>query len=209
MIKKIFFNKYIDNKECILEKNKKPPYSGYYYHFICYIEDTKKRDNFLKSFPPLIFYQKEINYNFTMDYNDLFTIIPDGKRILFNVEFNNGSQKWELGKPFFKKYQFIFDIDTKLIKFYIDSNNSEVSNNKNYNKNIIIFILIIIVFFIGILFGRLLCNKYNRKIRANELEDNYSYNPKNNYEKNGMINIDSKNDNLINNENKIRNKLNI
>ena len=33
----------------------------------------------------------------------------------------------------------------------------------------------ILVFVGGIIFGRALCSKYNRKIRANELEDNYNY----------------------------------
>ena len=58
--------------------------------------------------------------------------------------------------------------------------------------------LLIFVFIIGILFGKRLCNKYNRKIRANELEDNYSYTPKNLDNKNDMIEINSKDEELIN-----------
>jgi len=200
LIQNIFFNKYIHEKICFLQKNKKPPYSGDYYHFLCYIENNKKREAFFKNFPSLIFFQKEMYYNFTFDAHDLFTIIPDGKRILFNIEFNNETQRWEFGKTFFKKYQLIFDLDSKLIKYYIktNNNNNNIENINITDKILIIILLLIFVFIIGILFGKSLCNKYNRKIRANELEDNYSYTPKNLDNKNDMIEINSKDEELIN-----------
>ena len=57
---------------------------------MCYFNrDNQKRDNFLKNFPSLKFYQNEMNYNFTLNSTDLFTIIPDNNRVLFNVEFFN------------------------------------------------------------------------------------------------------------------------
>ena len=196
LIQNIFFNKYIYEKICFLQKHQKPPYSGEYYHFMCYIQNNKKREEFFKNFPSLIFFQKEMYYNFTLKANDLFTIIPDNKRILFNIEFNNETKRWNFGKPFFKKYQLVFDLDSKLIKYYIKSKN-DIDSNKE-GKIIIIIILFIFVFIIGIFIGKILCNKYNRKIRANELEDNYSYTPNNIINKKDMIEINSKDEKLIN-----------
>ena len=196
LIQNIFFNKYIFENICFLQKHKKPPYSEDYYHFMCFIQNNKKREEFFKNFPSLIFFQKEMYYNFSLNANDLFTIIPDDKRILFNVEFNNENQKWNFGKPFFKKYQLIFDLDSKLIKYYIKTNN-DIDKNKE-GKIIIIIILFIIVFIVGIYVGKKLCQKYNRKIRANELEDNYSYSPNNIDDKNDMREINSKDEKLIN-----------
>ena len=86
---------------------------------------------------------------------------------------------WVFGKPFFKKFQLIFDSDSKIISYYINDNLEKNSNSKfvekEKTKKIIIIVLIILAFIIGIFFGKIICSKYNRKIRANELEDNYSY----------------------------------
>ena len=121
-----------------------------------------------------------MNYNFTLNSTDLFTIIPDGKRILFNIDFTFNSNKWILGKPFFKKFQLFFNSDTNLISYFIPpknlENNVEIDSNKgNSLKIFLIIFLTCLAFALGIIFGRALCSKYNRKIRANELEDNYSY----------------------------------
>ena len=201
LIQNIFFNKYIDEKICFIKNHKNTQFNEDFFYFICYIEDIKKRDNILSNFPSLIFHQKEMNYNFTLDAKDLFTIIPDGKRLLFNIEFNNETEKWEFGKPFFNKYHLVFDLDSKLIKYYINSNNDINQNKLNDGKILMFFMLTAIIFVLGILLGRLLFKKYNRKIRANELEDNYSYNPKYIKEDNDMKDINSKKENFINNEN--------
>ena len=147
-----------------------------------------------------------MSYNFSLVAKDLFTIIPDNKRLLFNIEFNNETENWEFGKPFFKKYHLVFDSDSKLIKYYINSNSEINQNNINDGKIFMFFILTVIIFFFGILLGKLLFNKYNRKIRANELEDNYSYNPKYIKEDNDMKDINSKKENFINNEKDKKNK---
>ena len=69
-----------------------------------------------------------------MRFSDLFTIFPDNNRILFNIEFDNEAQKWVFGKPFFKKYQLIFDLESKLIKYYIRTNEERNLNNTNSGK---------------------------------------------------------------------------
>ena len=175
-----FFQKYIKEGLCRRQIHKKASYDNDYFHFICNIENGQKREEFFNNFPNLVFYQKDMNYNFEFNSKDLFTIIPDNKRILFNIDFSFYSKKWILGKPFFKKYQMIFNPDSKLIGYYIEPNIVRNSKPTNTYKVVIIIFLIFTAFIIGIIFGRVLCSKYHRKIRANELEDNYSYLSNNN-----------------------------
>ena len=197
-IENIFFKKYINEGICQKQRHNKINNYNSYFHFMCYIKDNKKREEFFNNFPTLTFFQKEMNYNFTFDWKDLFTIIPDNNRILFNIEFNYGSKKWIFGKTFFKKYQLNFNSDTKLISYYTN-NKKEYKNSEKFeyiknenNKKIIIIFLVIFAFLIGIIFGKALCSKYKRKIRANELEDNFSYISKD------KKNINLKNENYIN-----------
>jgi biopolymer transport protein ExbB/TolQ len=90
-----------------------------------------------------------------------------------------------MGKPFVKKYQFFFNPDKKSIIFYSLNNESE---NENPNSNIMIIIILgsiifILLIIIGILVWKyLLREKYLRKKRANELDDDYEYTQKKNNE---------------------------
>ena len=143
-------------------------------------------------------------HNFSLTSEDLFTKIPDGKRILFNVDFILNSNKWIIGKSFFKKYQLIFNSDSNLISYYVNPkdiniNRKEEKINNKDNKRIKMYImifLIILAFVVGIILGRVLCIKYNRKMRANELEDNFSYNT------NDSLNDDNKQEFINNNNSK-------
>ena len=83
-----------------------------------------------------------MNYNFSLNSTDLFTIIPDNNRVLFNIEFLKDYNNWVFGKPFFKKYQLIFDDDSKLIKFYVENRRI---NYSIYNKGIKYFSYVIIL----------------------------------------------------------------
>ena len=170
-IEYLFFKKYINEQICHKKVHK---YKNIMYYFICYINDNKVREIFFNNFPSLTFYQKQMNYNFTLDSKDLFTIIPDNNRILFNIGFINNSKIWILGKPFFKKYQISFNIKSNKIIYYSNSslNVKEIKNNEISKK---LYFIIFFVFISGFLLGKIICFKYNRKIRANELEDNYSY----------------------------------
>ena len=198
-----FFNKYIDRKLCKKYIHNKAYYEENFFHIICNIDSENERKKFFEEFPILILNQKEMNYNFTLNSTDLFTIIPDGRRILFNIDFTFHSNKWILGKPFFKKYQLFFNSDSNLISYFVSpkdlENNVEVNINKgNGLKIFLIIFLTVLAFIIGIIFGRALCSKYNRKIRANELEDNYSYISS---DKNKIDNKDVSQDFNLNNSN--------
>ena len=86
-----------------------------------------------------------------------------------------------MGYPFFKKYKFIFDIDSKLIGFinpngYPDDNKNIQESNFNVKKFLLIIGIIfiaIIILIIGIFIGKKLYEV--RKARANELLDEYEY----------------------------------
>ena len=160
--------------------------------------DSSIKNN-LKNFPILYFFNRELSFTFNLDYNDVFFIYND--KIFFLIIGSEVSESWMLGKIFMKKYPFIFDQDKKQIYFVhlnkyqdpIDNNENEEKENKNENnsntwKYIILYSLISLLFIgiiIGIFIGRKIWKK-NRKIRANELEDNYEY--MNNEEQNSKIN---------------------
>ena len=120
-IEKDFFSIYISKQIC------QTSYMGTMtYKFIfCNAEDFTIND--LQKFPALNFKNKDLRFIYTLTYQDLFYLTPDKKYYVFNIIITNtyGSednedeeQKWVLGLPFWKKYQFSFDIDNKLIYFY-------------------------------------------------------------------------------------------
>ena len=79
---------------------------------------------------------------------------------------------WLLGEPFLKKYPFTFNQDKKKIGFYkIIHNNNKFSFHYTW---FIIISLIVVCFLLLFLLIKNIMNK-PRKIRANELEDNYDY----------------------------------
>ena len=158
-----FFNKLIDNKKCI--KNS-PNQTGLTF-FICDFDIN------LNNFPSINLYIKTMNYNFTLDKNDLF--YKNGNKLFFILGFLNYYEKILLGKYFFKKYPTTFNQDSKKIGFYINNNLKDNKKRKEYffiNFILLILILIILIFIFFYLFR--LINK--RKKKAFELFDDYEYN---------------------------------
>ena len=112
-----------------------------------------------------------------------------------------------VGPIFLRKFQFVFNEDFKTIGYYKstdyfrgvdDVQRGEKQINKDENIKYAFLIILIFVFsFLLILFGMFCQKKFfnrNRKIRANELEDNFSY------ESNFNNNKDYKNKKIINEE---------
>ncbi len=159
-IKKNFFDKYIKSNLCDIIYDKKNWYMGFYCDKNIKLED----------FSNLSFKSKDFNYTFILNYNDLF--IEINNKIYFLMFFRKDSTEyfWIFGEPFFKKYQIIFDEEKGIIGFYISK-----KNKKNFNTSIIYFIVLIIIIFIliGIIIKIII--KKPRKLRANELEDDYDY----------------------------------
>ena len=201
-IKKIFFNKLIEEKKCIIEEIKNSNYYNYLYRII----KCKKTiiEYISANFPIIRFTIKDINsisLNFT--YKDLFFYKNDYiyfKIILYHIEYENDykinmdlceNNRWVFGKLFFKKYNITLNKDKKIIIFYFDNNQDNEENNKIYRnekKNkaklqIIIWILVFFLIILGfILFhfirkNFLLKNKIYNKNRKNALVNDMEYFP--------------------------------
>ena len=89
-----------------------------------------------------------------------------------------------MGKIFLRKYHFSFNQDSKMISFYnnmkaynhhvTNKNNIVDKNQKNFNTNYIWIIVCVVCLICGIYIGNRIIAR-NRKLRANELEDQYDY----------------------------------
>ncbi len=129
-----------------------------------------------KNFPELIFRNDFLKYNFTFTYEDLFMKYKN--KYYFLILFKWYIDKWNFGYPFFKKYQIFFDADRKIFGLYPNKTITNNNNKFNFSPWILVFIfalLFIITFIILLIFIKYF--KKTRKIRANELEDNFEYLP--------------------------------
>ena len=163
---------------------------GNYSMFIC---DKVNMDKYIKSFPYLYLSNIDYNYIFELNHKDLFMNINNYYyfMIIFpnnQIDKKTSQEKWYMGQPFLKKYQFILNFEQKTIGFY-RTNNFEDEKEEEGNKNSLninkdkenienkvwiyafqiffVIILNIIAFFIG------MSIKIKRKKRLNELEDDY------------------------------------
>ena len=176
------FNKFLrENKIYVQPLNYKNEY--YVYFFEKNMEGIDKIKNI-----NIKFYHEETNYYFTFDYKDLFLEKSNGYYFLIVFEFDN-KFKWKFGIPFFKKYKFIFNLDSKLMAFFENTNiNNNVNNNvkdqkikenKNVTLKVILIIIlgfifiVILVLIIGILIGKKFFGI--RKTKVNELLELYDY----------------------------------
>ena len=132
-----------------------------YKYFVC---DSNVN---LDDFSEFKFYEKNLNYTFILNKNDLFEL-NDGKIYIKIIEQHYYSKNWVFGRLFLKKYQLYFDYDRKTIGIYI---------NKKKESNLGIYLLFIFLIFIIIILIYLLFKfwKNKRKKRAFELDDEYEY----------------------------------
>ena len=102
----------------------------------------------IQNFPNLYFEHKNFFYIFEINYKDIFVKYNDKFicQIWFDLKKND---TWRLGKPFLKKYLFIFDLDRKSIGFYnpktIDEDNENKVKNDNNNFRIIYILIIVFI----------------------------------------------------------------
>ena len=131
--------------------------------------------------PEINFFSKELNITFTLDYKDLFINNGDSLDFLVATYADTDEGYWILGKPFLKKYLFLYNMDSKMIGFYrnedsIPLDNMQTNNEKISNFNTSIFINVLLFIIIIILsFALYNCYVNKRRIRANELEDKFNY----------------------------------
>ena len=152
-----FFGKYINKSICFLNKLS----DNYTEYIFC-----KNKIN-IKNFKSIIFYMKDINFSFELNYQDLFII--KNNIVYFLITFQKSKKFWDFGFPIFKKYKLIFDIDKKIIGIHLN-------NNKLIEKcNILIYLLyILLILLIGIVvYIKFILNKNKIKNKAIELNITY------------------------------------
>ena len=159
------FDKYIKDGICFREKAAIINSPNFFY-----CKKDKWIINFIKGkIPTIIFEQESLQYNFTLNVNEL--IYEKGDYVYFLLFYSTSQKnKWTLGKPFLKKYPFIFNPDSKDIGFY----SSFLLTGIKYKTVLIITIAISLVFIIiGLLIGR---KKYKihkiKKQQALEMTNN-------------------------------------
>lgn len=185
-----FFNKFIEENKCFKEKTDEETTTDRK-NVLTYYYCNKNID--LSEFKPFTFVLNDPNYNFTLTKDDLF--IEEDDKYIFLMVFG----KYELifGFPFLKKYQMIFNQDSKTIEFYSYISNS-TSNSTPFSSSSTIYyyivIVILIILFLGLLafiiidyFKRMKKKKKNAKELSNEENEN----------------SDDKNKILVNDENEI------
>lgn len=149
--------------------------------FIC---DKNIIDKYKNKFPNLKFYSQDLKYTFEMNYNDLFKEYQ-GKSyflIVFPKNKEENSKLWEVGRLFLKKYPMFFNLDGKVVRYYPvpEEKKEEEKVVKEKTSGVKIFFIVVSVLVVFVAF---ICLAYylgkrlnkRRKIRANELEDNYDY----------------------------------
>ena len=159
-------------------------------YFYCKKEILKNIDKIKETFPVIYFQSNDLNYNFTLDFDDL--VLENGDNVYFLLYFY--SEHWIMGKPFLKKYQFSFNYDKKNIQFYqiyspsegpsrSDDNNPKRDGDNKIPRWILAvsivgtFLVVALISFL--IFKFYLMGKCLRKKRANELaDDDYEYKSK-------------------------------
>ena len=133
----------------------------------------------ISKFKDLLFVANNKELNFTLTYKDLFRKI--GEYYYFLILFNEDVNQWEFGHIFLKKYTMVFNGDQKTIGYYYQADNNKDKSDYSKNNNIFYIFIIISIVFLMIIVGLLIYIFYykpkNRKVRPNELEDNFDYTP--------------------------------
>ena len=189
MIRKRFFEEYYEKNICTIKGINNTIYG--------YIECDNDTLFKLSSFPDICFEHKEFETTFNFTYKDLFVYDKNRDKYIFLMLSDKYLSGWIFGSIFLKKYQLIFNQDSKTIGYYKsmnyvyedikNDNNGNTYNNENNDgiiKYIILIILLVISSILLILIGMYIQNKYcNKKknIKANELtEESFSYENENN-----------------------------
>ena len=198
-----FFNFYLEKNICKIKETRK---NSFMYEII-YCDKKLFTNEDITKFPTIYFYHHNFNYTFEITYNDLFMEINNNIYFLILKNIGQFNQNvWKLGKIFLNKYHFSFNQDSKMVIFYnknkpknkfINDKEKEkekenIINKIKFNINYVWIIICVICLIIGIYIGNKIIIR-NRKLRANELIDEYDYKAEN-------VNNDIKN-NSINEKN--------
>lgn len=184
LLNNLYFDDYYKSNICKYEEI-------YNYYVIIYCNNKYFTNNDINNFPMFQFSIREIGFNFSFIGEELFYKKKDKYflKLITRIEMNNKGIK--LGRMFLKKYNVIFNSDSKMMTFFRINDNNKKSNLKNQDKGkkngFLIFLsyafFCILFLAIGFYLGRKYCI-IRRKKYANELEDNnYIYEPDKNLNK--------------------------
>ena len=137
-----------------------------YKYYVC------NKDIDITKFENINFELKEDNFNFTLDYKDLFYEYND--KYYFLIASRTGLHNFFVGSVLMKKYDFVFDKFKSSIGFYDFS----IKVNKDNNNFVIYIVIISVLALLIILVIIYLIWKYfnkPRNSRKNELNDDYNY----------------------------------
>ena len=161
-----YFEKYGDKCEI---KKLKLMYEDYKFYVCSKSLDITKMEN-------ICFELKENNFNFTLDYKDLF--YEYNNKYYFLIATRTSSSKLHdfiIGSVLMKKYDFVFDKYKSSIGFY---DLSIIVDNKEKNYFLIFIIVISVLCLLIILLIIYFVWKYMNKpriSRKNEINDDYNY----------------------------------
>ena len=173
-IHKYFFEEFISKNICKEEKFYNYMENFNYYFYIC--------DNSIKSFFEkfndriLEFKSKDLNEKFNFKVEELF--FEYNNKFYFGVIFDEYQMHgWKLGRLFFEKYPLVFSIDNKAIGYYKQTGEN---TKRNYNKIItsvliLLILILLLLLFVGFKKYKFLKSLIPRRLKANELNDEYSY----------------------------------
>ena len=189
-IKKNFFNDLINKNKCF---EKSITINGKYYtYFEC------DKDINLNNFEKVEFIHQELSFIFILDKDDLFVDVDGRKYFLcvFSEDYSYQKQNsnWIFGTPFIKKYNFVFNEDSKIILFYEQIEkiieNGEINDKNNEYSSLSIGIIIFLSIFTGLLIIYLIVKSIckPKQIKANELEDSFRYNNQGNMNNKDIMN---------------------
>ncbi len=166
-IDKIFFNDLFNKGLCY---NETISYGGsninFLYVYIC------NKDIDIGNFNNLVFYNHELNMSFIFG-SDLFKEFNGKKYFMVFFPFYS-INRWIFGEIFFMKYKAVFDQLKGTIGFYEEV---KIQINFPFTTFTIVCLLIAVIILSWLLFKNI---TKKRKLRANELDDNYEYLPDNN-----------------------------
>ena len=127
-----------------------------------------KNLNNLRSFPILYFEHNEFNFTFEFNYKDLFAEIDN--KYIFLIAIKDGDvDNWYLGYVFLRKYQFVFNQDSKTIGFYNTNLVVNKEKKREINKSIDFRYIVLIISFcimclvIGFFSGNYIYKTYKHK----------------------------------------------
>ena len=170
-----------------------------YNYYVCDININ------LNSFEPIIFIHTELEKKFILDKDDLFMDYNGKKYFLVLFQKESSSQKWSLGKPFVKKYQLVFDHESRNIFFYEYSPKSERTSTSKIVLICVCVVLGIGAIVLGIILGKVFLAEKKKK-KAKELIDeinnnngnfDFENNKENENEENNFDNNNNINDKLV------------